>query len=212
MRTDRLIQALAIDHRIRADSFERRLAILLVPALVLAAAVFMLGLGPRKDLAIVATDLRILLKFVVTLALASAATVLVCRLARPGCATKVPMIALAAGPALLAIATLVELATVPSSAWAAKVTGTGLLVCLVSIPLLSLPILIAILIALRHGAPTRPVFAGAVAGLLAGGLGTALYAAYCPNDSALFGATWYTITIAGIAILGSIAGRRLLRW
>jgi hypothetical protein len=65
---------------------------------------------------------------------------------------------------------------------------------------------------MRHGAPTRPALAGAVAGLLAGGLGAALYAAHCTDDSPLFVATWYTIAIAGVTIVGSLLGRYFLRW
>jgi hypothetical protein len=77
---------------------------------------------------------------------------------------------------------------------------------------LSAPILLAALIALRHGASTRPAFTGAVAGLLAGGLGAAVYASYCPEDSALFLATWYSLAIAIVAIAGAAIGSRALRW
>jgi hypothetical protein len=68
------------------------------------------------------------------------------------------------------------------------------------------------LIALRHGAPTRPALAGAAAGLLAGGLGAAVYASYCVEDSAFFLATWYTLAIAIVTSIGSALGARLLRW
>jgi hypothetical protein len=68
------------------------------------------------------------------------------------------------------------------------------------------------LIGLRHGAPTRPGLTGAVAGLLAGGFGAAIYAAYCVEDSPFFMAAWYTLAIAGVAIAGALAGTRLLRW
>jgi hypothetical protein len=66
--------------------------------------------------------------------------------------------------------------------------------------------------ALRHGAPTRPAFAGAVAGLAAGGLAATLYAAHCTDDSPLFVATWYTIAIAVLAGLGALGGRLFARW
>ncbi|TIM59065.1 MAG: DUF1109 family protein, partial [Mesorhizobium sp.] len=65
---------------------------------------------------------------------------------------------------------------------------------------------------LRYGAPTRPVLAGAVAGLLAGGLAATFYAAHCFDDSPLFVATWYTIAIAILAALGAFGGRLLVRW
>ena len=37
-----------------------------------------------------------------------------------------------------------------------------------------------------YGVPTRPALAGAVAGLLAGGLAASFYAAHCTDDSPLF--------------------------
>jgi hypothetical protein len=78
--------------------------------------------------------------------------------------------------------------------------------------LLSAPILFAALIALRHGAPTRPALTGAVAGLMAGGLGAAIYAAHCIEDSSFFLATWYTLAIVGVTLVGALVGQRALRW
>jgi hypothetical protein len=51
-----------------------------------------------------------------------------------------------------------------------------------------------------------------VAGLIAGGLAAALYATHCTDDSPLFVATWYSIAIGAVAVLGALLGRRLLRW
>ena len=90
--------------------------------------------------------------------------------------------------------------------------GTTWNVCLIAVPVLSLPILAALLVALRRGAPSSPAAAGAVAGLLAGGLGATIYASHCPGDSPLFLGAWYTITIAELALAGSIVGHRVLRW
>jgi hypothetical protein len=53
---------------------------------------------------------------------------------------------------------------------------------------------------------------GAVAGLFAGALGAVLYATHCPDDSPLFVAVWYGLAIAAVALIGALAGRRLLRW
>jgi hypothetical protein len=57
-----------------------------------------------------------------------------------------------------------------------------------------------------------PALAGSVAGLLAGGIAAAVYAAHCDNDSPLFVATWYTLAIAGLALLGAIGASRFARW
>jgi hypothetical protein len=85
------------------------------------------------------------------------------------------------------------------------------MVCLTAIPMLSLPLLIAALIGLRHGAATRPTLTGAVAGLIAGGIAATFYAAHCVDDSPLFVVTWYGIALALVALAGALAGRWVLR-
>jgi hypothetical protein len=71
---------------------------------------------------------------------------------------------------------------------------------------------VALLFALRAGAPRSAASAGAAAGLLAGGLAAALYATHCPDDSPLFVALWYIPAIALVASVGAACGSRLLRW
>ena len=100
----------------------------------------------------------------------------------------------------------------PRDTWMPRLVGRNSLVCLASVPLLAAPVLVAVLRVLQRGAPLRPALTGAVAGLLAGGLGAALYAAHCVDDSPLFVATWYTLAIALVAAAGALAGHRLLRW
>ena len=80
------------------------------------------------------------------------------------------------------------------------------------IPILSLAPLAIFLAVLREGASTRPVSTGALAGLLAGGIGAFFYAAHCPDDSPLFVASWYTIAIAAVTGMGALGGARWLRW
>jgi hypothetical protein len=81
-----------------------------------------------------------------------------------------------------------------------------------AIPLLSLPILAGALMGLRHGAPSRPALAGAVAGMLSAGLAATLYASHCTDDSPLFVATWYTAAAIPVVVIGALAGNRMLRW
>ena len=57
-----------------------------------------------------------------------------------------------------------------------------------------------------------PGLSGALAGLLAGGVGAARYAIHCTEDSPLFYATWYGIAILLATGIGAVAGRRVLRW
>src|SRR6267378_973128 len=76
----------------------------------------------------------------------------------------------------------------------------------------TLPLLAAALIGLRHGAPTRPAVTGAIAGLLSAGLAATLYASHCTDDSPLFVAAWYTIATALVTAIGALAGSRVLRF
>ena len=68
------------------------------------------------------------------------------------------------------------------------------------------------LAALRYAAPTRPVLAGAVAGLLAGGVASTFYAAHCFDDSPLFVAVWYTLGVSILAVAGALLAPRVARW
>jgi hypothetical protein len=90
--------------------------------------------------------------------------------------------------------------------------GTNSVVRLTLIPLMGMGPLAIFLLALRHGAPTRPALAGAVAGLLVGGIAATIYAAQCTDDSPLFVASWYTIDIAGLALVGALSASRFARW
>jgi hypothetical protein len=212
MKTDSLIRALAADNATRVASVEGRLLASLLPALVFSAILFAALLGPRADIAAVVGQFQFLFKYVVTLTLAITATLLVLRLARPGAEIKAWALLLLAAPLLLGAASLAEFMTVAPAMRATKLVGTTWASCLTFIPLLSAPILIAALFGLRHGAPTRPALTGAVAGLLAGGFGAAIYATYCIEDSPFFLATWYTLAIAGVTVVGALLGARVLRW
>jgi hypothetical protein len=93
-----------------------------------------------------------------------------------------------------------------------RLVGSNSRLCLTAIPVMSLPLLAAALIGLRHGAPSRPAVAGALAGLSSAGLAATLYASHCTDDSPLFVATWYTIAAALVAAIGALAGSRVLRF
>jgi hypothetical protein len=118
-----------------------------------------------------------------------------------------------AAPAVILLSGLgFELADSLESSWSERLWGQSPLGCLLCVLVLSLPILAAVLAALRAGAPTHPRLAGAMAGLLAGGITTALYTLHCPEDSLLFVALWHGLAVGAVSLLGALAGGRLLRW
>lgn len=211
MKTDDLIRALAADAR-PVRSFASTLALALVFGVVAAACVFAWRLSPRPGLLALLGEWRLLLKFAVTLSLAASAVVLALRLSQPGATVARAARALLLPVLLLAAGVAAELATTPAAAWGAELVGRYAIYCATLIPMIAAPALGALLLALRRGAPTRPTLAGAAAGLAAGGIGAALYALHCVDDSPLFLLAWYSIAVAVVTAAGALVGSRLLRW
>jgi hypothetical protein len=77
---------------------------------------------------------------------------------------------------------------------------------------LSLPIFVGLLWSYRRFAPTHLRAAGATAGLSAGAWAATLYCLHCPEVSAMFVLTWYSLGIGLATLLGALVGPRLLRW
>jgi hypothetical protein len=212
MRTDDLVHAMVADQTAAQSSLGRKFTLAIAVGFVISAVLFWVTLGPRPDIETAVLTVRFDFKIVETLLLAATAVALVLRLAQPGAGTGLQMAALAAAPALLVVTVIAELLVIPADQWQAKLVGSNSLVCMTAIPLLSLPLLAALLLALRDGAPTSLGAAGAAAGLVAGGIAAALYATQCVDDSPLFVAFWYSIAIGAVTVLGAVLGRRLLRW
>jgi hypothetical protein len=212
MNTDHLIRAMGADFTGSKSPLQLRFAATLVPGILVAVALFAATLGPRPDFAIAVEHARFLFKFAITLLLALSSVLLVWRLVRPGAPMRSQLLLLCLVPVFLVLAAAAELIVLPRSQWMPKLVGENAAMCLWCIPFFALPILIAALAGLRAGAPTRPTLAGAAAGLLAGGIGAAIYAAHCPDDSPLFVAAWYSLAVALVAAIGAAAGWLALRW
>jgi len=212
METDELIKALAADTRRSGISMARAWSGAALAAVAGAATVFLILLGPRTDIASAAQTVRFLFKFLVTIALAVSAFGLLRVLSRPEADARLALPRLAVAPALLAAGIVAELVVSSPGTWSAKLVGTNSLVCLTFIPSIGIGPLALLLLALRHGAPSRPALAGAMAGLTAGGIAATFYAAHCTDDSPLFVATWYTIAIAALTLLGAASAHRFARW
>jgi hypothetical protein len=211
VRTEDLIRALAEDNASIPSAITRRFVIFALLGGLAAGCMFALILTPRPDLSAVIVTPRVAFKFLVALTLVGAAGTLALRMMRPEVQSSLWPV-LAPALALLAFGVTAELIVLPPTAWNPLLIGSNALTCLTLVPLLSLPALGCILAGLRYGAPSHPRLSGMAAGLLAGGMGAALYAMHCPDDSPLFVATWYGLAIAVVATLGAVLGNRVLRW
>src|SRR5690349_4630729 len=212
MDTDQLINMLAADnaHRPRRVSFV--LALALLAAAPVSILMFMAELGVRPDVMTAMHNPFFDLKFAVTLALAAAAITISLHLSRPEASLRGFVWLLAVPAGLLVAGISGEMMMPQRLPMMTRLVGSNSRVCMAAVPLLSLPLLAASLIGLRHGAPTRPALAGAMAGLLSAGLAATLYAAHCPDDSPLFVATWYSIATALVTAIGALLGSKVLRF
>jgi hypothetical protein len=212
MDTDQLIKTLAADNAHRPRPVSSVLTLALLAAAPVSILMFMAELGVRPDVMTAMHNPFFDLKFAVTLALAAAAITISLHLSRPEASLR-GFIWLLAVPAGLLVAGISGEMMMPQRLpMMTRLVGSNSRVCMTAVPLLSLPLLAASLIGLRHGAPARPALAGAMAGLLSAGLAATLYAAHCPDDSPLFVATWYSIATALVAAIGALLGSKVLRF
>jgi hypothetical protein len=212
METDQLIRTLAADNAHRARPVGFVLALSLLAGAPFSVAIFLAGLGVRPDVMTAMHNPFFDLKFLVTLALAISAIAIGLHLSRPEVSLKGWAWLLLIPAGLLAVGIGGEMMMPQRLPMMTRLIGSNSRVCMTAIPLISLPLLAAALLGLRHGAPARPAVAGAVAGLLSAGLAATLYASHCTDDSPLFVATWYTIATALVSALGALAGSRVLRF
>ena len=213
MKTDDLIKALAADVRSIDRPIGRTLFAALAVGTIGSIAAFLYNFGMRADVAQAMTNSwRFDFKLVFALAVAVPAAAIVLHAARPDGhpAKLMPWFTLAI--VLILAAVLVEFATMPDHNIAGRIFTANWTKCMLLIPALSLAPLAAVLYALKRGAPSNPTLAGAVGGLLSGGIGAFLYATHCDSDSPLFVAVWYVLGITAITALGALLGSRMLRW
>ena len=212
MKTENLITALVADGASIRSPIALTVAMAVASGFALSAVVFFWQLGWRPDIGEVRGSLRFLFKFVVTAALLVPAAILVARLARPDTAPGLWRWALLIAPLLLVAGSTADLITSPPNIWTTKLIGRNAAACVTLILLLSIAPLGALLFALSEGAPSEPGLTGAIAGFVSGALAASLYALHCTDDSPLFVATWYTIAIGTMALVGWLLGKSLLRW
>jgi len=212
MDTDQLIRTLAADNPHRARPVGFVLALALLAAAPVSLLMFFAELGVRPDVMTAMHNPFFDLKFAVTLALAAAAITIALHLSRPEASLRgwVWLLIIPAG--LLVAGISGEMMMPQRLPMMTRLVGSNSKVCMTAIPMMSLPLLAASLVGLRHGAPTRPAAAGAMAGLLSAGLAATVYASHCTDDSPLFVATWYSLATALVTALGALLGSKLLRF
>jgi hypothetical protein len=212
MKTSDLISALAADAPKPSVSLRSRLMVAIGAGALISLAVLIATFGFRPDISSAARTMRFDFKFVLTLAFLLPSALLCLRLSRPDAEPGALLVWLAVPLVLLLSAVVVELSMVPRELWVARLFGSNWLHCLMMIPVLAVAPLGALIAALRDGAPRYPALTGALAGAAAAGIAATIYASSCPDDSALFVASWYPLATLIVVAAGALAGRRLLQW
>lgn len=213
MKTDALIAALSSDVRpVRRHAVRVRIALGILAGSLASLVLILMTLGPRPDLMIAMRGPAFWIKWAYTLSLALIAIGVTARLARPdpGSLRRLWLAAIPVG--LLACVGVLELIRTPPGDWLAMWLGESWRQCPWLVLALAMPIFIGLLWSFRRLAPTRLRAAGAAAGLAAGAFAATVYCLHCPEVSALFVLTWYSLGILLAAGAGALLGPRLLRW
>lgn len=180
---------------------------------VLAAAIGLVWLGVRQDIAVASTTAIFWVKLAFPGLLAGLAGGAVWRSAHPGQSLRGPLAALGVAVVLFWAVTLLRplLGASPID-WQAELWGRSWRECTLYIALMALPMWLPSMVWLRRWGPVRPRVAGALVGLCCGTAGAALYALHCRESGLPFLGAWYLLGAAVPAALGALTGRRWLGW
>lgn len=213
MNTDDLIATLASDvPPVKRSAVGRRLVLGIAAGAAVSASYALLMWGARPDLAVAMHGFYFWMKWAYTISLAFGALVLTAQLARPETDRLRWLWLLAIPVLLLASVSVLELVRTPQTEWLAMWLGHSWKTCPWRVLTLAMPIFIGLLWSFRRLAPTRLRLAGAAAGLAAGAFAATVYCLHCPEASAIFVLTWYSLGILLAASFGALVGPRLLRW
>jgi hypothetical protein len=213
MKTDDLIQSLSRDvPRVPRAALGRRIATGIIGGGVVTMLLMVSMLGIRPDLHAAMHGFSFWMKWTYTASLGVGAIVLVRRLARPTASSLRVLWWLGVPVLLLAGIGIGELADAPSRDWLAMWLGGSWKICPWLVLTLAMPIFIGLLWSFRRLAPTRLREAGAAAGLAAGAWAATIYCLHCPEVSAIFVLTWYSLGILLATGVVALLGPRLLRW
>ena len=207
-RTDDLIRSLARAAGTRRSAgLQAAFAVTGAASLACSLLLVFSVIGVRQDFADMAVRLPFAFKVVYTGALVVGASVVALYAATPG-ASATALYAISPAVIFLAWGAIFDPTAFPIMGR----TNTAVAFCMGSILFLSVPAMILTFVVMRKGAPTRPLFAGAVIGMLSASLGAMAYTLACENDSTAFVAIWYAVACAIMAAIGAVVGHRVLRW
>jgi hypothetical protein len=213
MNTEQLIATLSGDvPRVSRHELARRIAFGIVGGALVAMIGVVTVLGVRPDLQFAMHGFAFWMKWTYTISLGVGAIYAATRLARPVPASLRGLWLLAIPVLVLAGIGIGELASSPSSEWLGIWLSRSWRVCPWLVLALAVPIFAGLLWSFRTLAPTRLRAAGAVAGLAAGAWAATIYCLHCPEVSAMFVLTWYSLGILLAAGGGALLGPRLMRW
>ncbi len=213
MKTDDLVEMLSANvDAIDRQQMSRTLAGAVALGAMVALGAALVVLGGRTDIRSDGAMTLLVAKLIFAGAVTGFAFSCLIKLARPG-AHRRGWMALVALPFVgiigLATDSLVE---APLEHWQMLLMGDEWLECVLSIPVIAVVPFALVVWATRQAAPTHLRGAGALAGLVAGGLSAIGYALHCTADSLPFVAIWYSGTILLCTLAGAVLGPRLLRW
>jgi hypothetical protein len=205
--TDDLIRSLASTAGTRRR-IPLQVAFVLTDVASLACALILVFsvIGIRQDFADMAVRMPFMFKLAYTGALVVGSSVVALCAATPA-APATGLYALLPAVILLALGVLFG----PTAPILGR-TNIAVVLCVGYILFLSLPAMILNFVVMQKGAPTRPLFAGTVIGMLSASLGAMAYTLACKNDGTAFVAIWYAVACAIMAAIGGIVGHRVLRW
>jgi hypothetical protein len=207
--TDDLIRSLAstAGTRRRGVSLQAALAVTGAASLACALLLVFSVIGIRQDFADMAVRMPFAFKVVYTGALVVGASVVALYAATPG-ASATALYAMLPAAIILACGVIFDPTAFPIMGR----TNTAAAICVDRILFLSLPAMILTFVFMRKAAPTQPLFAGAVIGMLCASVGALAYTLACRNDGTAFVAIWYAAACAIMAAVGAMMGHRVLRW
>jgi hypothetical protein len=213
MNTQQLIENLSADvPRVGPHALVKRVGFGIVAGVIVTTMLVTAVLGVRPDLQAAIYGFSFWMKWTYTGSLGLCTAYAVTQLARPTSGSVGSLWVLAAPVLILLGIAIGELAATSPANWLPMFLGHSWMFCPWLVLALATPIFVGLLWSFRKLAPTRLRAAGATAGLAAGAWAATIYCLHCPETSALFVLTWYTLGIALAAGLGALLGPRVMRW